>query len=457
MMITATVLGLSIGWVLPAQQASGPNWKDRAEYDIGVTEYGQAKDAKGRLGVLDKWSKGYPDSELWEERENAYLAVYGEMKDCRHAFDRAKQIRMKKPEHYFSISIAMNCIYTIQPRTDADLNYAIEVADYVQQNEAKVFDAANKPSSYKPDQFANEKPLVLKLAQQTKAYSLHQLKKWPEAEVELTKFIQVEPAQPNFSLMLGQAEYSQAKQDQSKVPAAIFNFARAGNYTGPGALPAASAKQADQQAQTIYKNWHGSMTDYDKVVALVKSNVLPPAGFTIPNINQLNAADFAKKDAWDKAHPELTWWRDNIQIPLSAAGGAALFDMNYKDAGLPPGPPASPMAMFTAKIVSMTPESNPKEMIVEMSDPADPNDVKAALNAKLVLDPPPPGTMPVGSEIKFKGAAKAFQATPFLVTFDVDTEMKELEGWTGTGPANAKQGKAKTAPKGKAAPKGKGK
>jgi hypothetical protein len=200
------------------------------------------------------------------------------------------------------------------------------------------------------------------------------------------------------------------------------------------------------------------MTDYDKVVALAKSNALPPAGFTIENINQINAADFAKKDAWDKSHPELTWWRDNIQIPLSAPNAASLFEMNYKDAGLPPGPPASPMSMFTAKIVSMTPESNPKEMIVEMSDPADPNDVKATLNAKLVLDPPPPGTMPVGSEIRFKGAVKAFQASPFLVTFEVDTEMKDLEGWTGTGPANAKQAKSKAPAKGGAGKqKGKGK
>lgn len=449
-MIAATALGLSIGWVLPAQQASGPNWKDRAEYDIGVTEYAAAKDAKGRLAVLDKWSKAYPDSELWEDRDNAYLVVYGEMKNGRGAFDKAKQIRTKKPEHYFSLTTVMNGIYTLQPRTDADLNYAIDVADYVMKNEATVFGEKNKPSAYKAEQFAAEKPLVLKLAQQTKAYSLYQLKKWPEAESELSKFIQVEPTQPSFNLMLGQAQYNQAKQDQNKVPPAIFHFARAGNYAGTGALPDANKKQADQQAQTIYKNWHGSATGYDQVVTIAKNNAMPPAGFTIENINDINKKDFEAKDAWDKAHPELTWWRDNVQIPLTGPTGASIFESTYKDAGLPPGPPTSPMAMFTAKIVSMTPESNPKEMIVEMADPSDPNDVKATLNAKLILDPPPPGTMPAGSEIKFKGAVKAFQASPFLVTFDVDTEEKELEGWTGTGPANAKQSKGK-------APAGKGK
>src|SRR5262249_17416537 len=161
----------------------------------------------------DKWSKGYPDSELWEERDNTYLAVYTEMKNFRGAFDKAKQMRMKKPESYFAITNVMNAIYSLQPRTDADLNYAIEVADYVKNNEAKVFSDANKPSAYKAEQFAAEKPLVLKLAQQTKAYCLYQLKKWPEAESELTKFIQIEPAQPSFSLMLGQAEYNQAKQN----------------------------------------------------------------------------------------------------------------------------------------------------------------------------------------------------------------------------------------------------
>src|SRR3569623_3236480 len=94
-------------------------------------------------------------------------------------------------------------------------------------------------------------------------------------------------------------------------------------------------------------------------------------------------------------------------------------------------------------------------MVVEMSDPADPNDVKATLNAKLLLNPPPPGTMPVGSEIKFKGAAKAFQASPFQVTFEIDPENQgKLDGWTGTGPANTKQTKGGTKSGSNGGPKG---
>lgn len=453
-MITATALGLGIGWVLPAQQASGPNWKDRAEYDT-AQEYDKAKDAKGKLAALDKWTQGYPDSELWETRDNLYLAVYGESKDCRKSTDKAKAIRAKKPEHYFSLTTVLNCIAQLQGRTDADLTYAMETADFILDNEAKVFAATNKPASYQDPQWTSEKPLVIKSAQQTKVYVLQQLKKWADLEMLLTKYITADPTQAAYSLSLATAQYNQRQQNAEKVPLAIYNFARAGSYTGQNALPAANQKQALTTAETAFKAWHGDdKAEWEKVIAAVKTGALPPAGFTIVNKNVLAQNKFEQQQEWDKAHPELVFWRDSVQIPLSTPNAASVFEMNYKDAGLPPA--GLPFTMFTAKIVSLSPETNPKEIVVEQSDPLDPNETAAKLNAKLVLDPPPPGTMAVGSEIKFKGKVASFQPDPLQLTFDVDTEMKDLEGWTGTGPANAKSGKAKAAPKGGAA-KGKGK
>ena len=124
-----------------------------------------------------------------------------------------------------------------------------------------------------------------------------------------------------------------------------------------------------------------------------------------------------------------------------------VFAEHYKDALLPPG---QPIDMFKAKIVSMTPEVNPKEMVVAVFDGSIPD-------ATLMLENALPGSMEVGSEIQFKGTVKAFSKEPFMLTFEIDPDtMGKIDGWTGVAPASAAKGKAaKSAPKGKA--KGKGK
>jgi hypothetical protein len=456
MMIAGTAIGLSIGWVLPAQdKPAGPQWKDRAEYDIVNEEYAKAKDDKGRLAALDKWSKEYPDTQFWDERESFYFGAYGGMKDARKAFDRAKAARTKKPEHYFANVTIMQYLAQLTPRTEADYATATETADYVLANEAKVFGATNKPSNMDEKQWPAVKPAVQTMAKQTKIYALQQQKKNADLETLLTQYIKEDPTQAQFNYTLASTQYAQRQQDQSKWVPAIFNFTRAGVYTGPNALTAANAKIASDSSKSAYKAYHGGMTDYEKVVDAAKNNPLPPAGFTIVSVIDLSKMDAAGKEEWDKAHPELVFWRQAVQIPLTS-GGATF--ASYDGALLPPGPPTSPMTTFTAKIVSMTPDQSPKEMIVEMSDPADPNDVKATLNAKLVFDPVLPGTMPVGSEIKFKGVAKAFQADPFQVTFEIDPDTEgKVEGWTGTGPAPAKQTKQKAGPAKQTKQKAKGK
>jgi hypothetical protein len=88
--------------------------------------------------------------------------------------------------------------------------------------------------------------------------------------------------------------------------------------------------------------------------------------------------------------------------------------------------------MFSGRIVSLTPSRNPTEIVLEMSDPSDPNDPKAVLRAKLLLATPLPGTMPVGSEIEFKGVMRAFQLDLLQVSFEIDPNSNgKIEGWTG--------------------------
>lgn len=448
MMITATGIGLSLGWLLPAQQASGPQWKDRAEYDL-YEAYTKAADGKSRLAALEKWTQGYPDSEMVLQRDELYLGVYGELKDNRKAFDKAKAMRAKKPEHYYSITTILSLIYgfTPLPPAAADLATAEETAQYVLNNADKVFAAANKPGNMTDQQFAQARPAVESLALRTNAWIWVQRKDDARSETELTKVVQADPAQPQFSYMLGQAKFNQytKSKDLSKVPDAIFHIARAGVYDGAGAIPAQTRTTYTESAARIYRQYHGSDDGWQEVLAAARSSAMPPAGFRIKSVTEIDQEKFASQAAWDEAHPIQAWWRDNVRMQLTGADAESLFESNYKEAGLPPA--GLPFSMFKGTILSMTPETNPKELEVAIFD-ANVGD------AKLVFDTALPGDMPLGSEIEFKGTVKAFQKEPFMVTFDVDMNDKELVGWTGVAAKAAPKGKAAAA---KPAPKGKGK
>jgi len=457
MMIAAVGIGLSTGWMMPAQTAAdpakGPQWKDRAEYDVAA-EFSAAKDAKGRVAALDKWSTANPDSEFAALRDEYYLGAFGELKDYRKAFDKAKAMRAKNPNSYFAITTILNYVYGFPaPRTAPDLATAEETAKYVLDNADKIFVAGNKPASQTPEQWTPlmaQRPAIMALALRTNAWVWFERKDDVRAETELTKVIQADGDQPLFSYMLGQSKFNQQKKDITKIPGAMFHIARAAVYAGPNAATISAANRDTylKFVTSIYKQYHGSEEGLPELLALAKANAMPPADFTVKSITQIETEKFANAEEYDKAHPQETFWRDAIRTPLQAADSDAVFASSYKDALLPP-PGQAFGSMFKAKIISMAPATSPKELIVAVHTPG-------VADAKLTFATALPGDMPEGSEIEFKGTVTAYQKDPFMVTFAIDMDEKEMTGWTGVAPAG--KGKAKAAPaKPKAAPKGKAK
>lgn len=447
-MVAAVGVGLSMGWLLPAYQAAQKNWKDRAEYDL-YDAFTKAKDGKAKLDALAKWKSTYPDSEFKADREEAVLGVYQtDLKDVRRAFDQAKAMRATNPNNYYAIQTILGTVYNLPtPYAAPDLATAEETAKYTMDNADKVFAAANKPGNLQDAQWTQARPFILALAQRTYAWVFVQRKDDVRAEAELIKVVEAEANQPLFSYFLGSVQFNQRAKNLAKIPNAIFNIARASEYDGQGALPAAQRTQFRTSVTSIYKQYHGSDEGFAEVLAAARAGARPPAGFKIRSITEIEQEKFANQEAWDAEHPMQAFWRDTIKTPLMGENGDELFASTYKDAGLPPAGQA--FAMFKAKIVSLTPEMNPTEIVVAVFDPNVPD-------AKLTFMDPLPGTMDVGSDIEFKGALKSFEKDPFMVTFDVDMGDKELVGWTGTGPAPKGKAKAK-APATKAGAKGKAK
>lgn len=204
---------------------------------------------------------------------------------------------------------------------------------------------------------------------------------------------------------------------------AIFNYARAAVYTGPGCLDPKGRAQAKAFVDRAYNQFHGGMDGEDKLMEVAAKQPLPD-GFKIPsNVEKAEAAAAADKAACD-ANPMLCKWKDTKAI-LTAPDGQTQFDGGIKDSEMP---------TFTGKIVSMTPAKRPKSVVVAVEK-------DGVGDCTLTFAAPLPGNMEPGEPLTFTGVAKSFTASPYMLTLEVDKD--KLEGWTGKN-APAGRGATKT-------------
>jgi len=441
--ITAAGLGLSLGWVLPAQESKAD--APKKDWQKGQEEYNlfqayQKADPKGKIEALDKWKAAFPASDFAEEREEQYLSVYQQLNMTRQAFDKAAEILKTRPNHFYSLSAIERLVYTLPPPPKpADLDTAERVSKYLLDNPDAVFAASNKPTEVKDAEWTTYKPAMKNAAQATLAWVYVQRKDHPKAEVELTKYLQLDPTQAGTSLTLGGELLAQNKEHPEKLPPGLYQFARAASYEGQNSLPAASRKQALDYLTKTYIAYHGSNEGLDKLLAMAKNSPFPPEGFSIENIQQIAAKKAAAEEDFIKLHPELGLWQTAIKGPLTADGGDAFFEMSMKGALLPGG--ANGVQKFKAKIVSMTPETKPKQIVLALEQPGVP-DVTLELSDAL------PGKMEAGEELQFEGVAKSYTKQPFMVVFETDPE--KIAGWTGKNAPKSWPGKSKAKAKAKA-------
>src|SRR5262249_43769647 len=123
-----------------------------------------------------------------------------------------------------------------------------------------------------------------------------------------------------------------------------------------------------------------------------------------------------------------------VREPLQKEGDTYFEAMK---GALLPGEPGKQKGFekFKAKLISMDPPNKPKTLVLGLEKP----DVA---DVTLKFEEPLPGTMEPGAELQFEGAPVSFTKEPFMVTFEVDyTDLKQLEGWTGTNPKGPQKGK----------------
>jgi tetratricopeptide (TPR) repeat protein len=430
-----TIAAMALG--LQAQEPAKPdaakkNWKDQPEYALYTEIVKPDATPAARLQNLEKWKSSYPQSEYADTRLKIYLLTYQQMNNHRAAFDTALEILKTDPNDAASIQEILGYIRALMPQqpnaplsaqNKADLDTTEKVARALLANPDAVYGADKKPQGVADDAWAKTKPTMVNFAQFTLGYIGATEKDPAKAQTELSKTLQTDPTNAQASYMLAGVLLGQQKEHPEQMPLALFEYARAATYEGPGALDANTRKTIDGFLAKAYATYHGSAQGLDQLKTMAKASAMPPADFKVKSTVDIAKDEEEKRQAAAKENPMLAFWND-IKEGLTGDGSAMYWDA-MKDTSLPGG--HNGVMKFKGKLVSATPETRPKELTLALG--GDMPDVT------LKLEEPLPGKMDPGGEISFSGVAKDFSKAPFMVTFEVAKE--DVEGWTGKGAAGA--------------------
>jgi tetratricopeptide (TPR) repeat protein len=400
----------------PATQNTGQkNWKDRAEYDL-YDAILKDSNPQTRLEKLNQWKEKYPSSDFSDLRRTAFLTTYAALGKVQEGLNTAKEILAANPNDfsalYYTALLTPQLVALNLKPTDEQLATAEKAANSIL--------AGAKPATVKDEDWQKAKGDVEAIAHKTLGWVAMQRKQPEAAEKEFKKSLEINPKDSEIAYWLGIVILQERKPE--KQVEALYYYARAAAYDGPGALAPAGRDAVKKQFTDLYTKYHGSPEGLDQILQLAKNEPNPKPDFKILSTTDIDKAKQEKQQAEAAAHPDLALWA-TIKTALTAPDGQTYFEGSMKGTSLPGG--ANGVQKFKGKVISMEPATKPKTVVIGIADSAVPD-------ATLKFETPLPGKVDPGTELSFSGVAQSYTANPFMVVFTVD--KKDLEGWTGTNP-----------------------
>ena len=398
------------------------NWKDQAEYDLYL-QITKATVPDQQLQLMNQWKEKYPESEYKLERAQTYLLVYNKKNDAAGLYKSSLDLLALDPKSFQAL-YWLTLLTVSMDRKEADiLETGIKSANGLIAALDATYEPGKKPAATTEEQWKQQRNDLEVQALKTLGWVEWQKKKYTEAEKYFVKALTMSPGNAEMSYFLGTVIALQ--KDSKRQAEAMWHFARAGNLEGPGALDAVRKGQVSKYFERVYTSFAGDdKKEMSEIIDKAKASVMPPPEFKIKSKEEKMGENLEK---FKSENPMLYQYME-IKKALKAADGDTYWG-NLKDAELP---------TFKGKIVSMKPETNPKELVLAVETADQPE-------VTLVLEKALRGKADVGTEIQFTGVAKEFTKEPFTLTLEVENE--KLKGWPVTGPA------PKAAPVKKAAPK----
>ncbi len=368
--------------------------KDQQEYELINRAYKESN-PQTKLQVLDEWKQKYPETAFDEERIRLYMASYQQTNQGAKAIEAANELLKKVPGDFS----ALFTIASLTPFLGAD-EQAMSAGEKAAKALAaggidKQFASGNKPPNVTQEQWENARKQSESAVHQTLGWVAMQRKNNVAAETELKKVLELSPNSAQVSYWLGQVVLAQG--DPNKNELALFSFARAASYEGPGALTAEGRKQVDEYLTSVYQKYAGTDEGLAEIKELAKNQALPPADL---KIESAEVRRFKAEQERRKQHPKLYAFID-LKANLAGPKGDAIWaDLRGK---LTPE-----MQLY---VVSSTPADRPKTLNLS-SKPG--GAVEATLNLENRLRSSPR----TGSMVTFEGVASSLTKSPFRLTLE---------------------------------------
>jgi len=393
----------------PAPGAAQPQWKDRTEYDLFEAAR-TGKDPAANIDKLDQWKKQYPDSQFKDQRLALYLTNYVQQGKIQDAVRTAKDILATDPNSFTALYYITLYTPALAPpgggAVPADI---LDQGDKAAQGMLANLDK-QKPATMADAQWDTTKKPIAAAAHTTLGWTSMQRKDYDKAENEFKQSLALNPPNGDVAYWLGFVEAAEKKPE--KIPEALFYYARAASYDGPGAASPGIRKAAGDYLDKAYAGYHGGTDKLDDLKQMAKTNAAPPPGFTIVSIEDVKAKQIEAENALLKEHPELALFK-NLKDTLTGPDGASYFNDKMKGTVVPG---------LKAKVISLQPATNPKTIVLGALDP---NTADVTLHFDTALA----GKVDPGTELTFDGEAESYTTAPFMVVFKVD--KANLKGWTG--------------------------
>ena len=357
--------------------------KDQGEYDI-ITAAQKETDPQKKLDVLKQWEQKYPDSDYKDDRTLAQAQAYSQIAAA-----------------------------TLAAPTAASMDAGQKAAQVLLDNLDKYFGTSMKPAAVSDADWSKARGTTELQAHTVLGFVAYQRKDDSTAEAEFRKVLAGAPDSAQISYWLGTVIARSKKQE--RIPEALYHFARAVAVTGPQALDPATKALAEKYLSRAYDGYHGSQDGLPELKATAAKNPMPPDGFTIKSVVDIDKELEGNQAAFDAAHPDIAFWR-KIRTALVAADGDTYFTQ-LKGVGLPPDG-QSGFSMFKAKVVS---QPSAKELRVSVDSAA------AATGDAILKFESPLKTIEAATPIEFKGVVDAFTKEPYTLTMSI-VDKADIKG-----------------------------
>ncbi len=421
-----SLLGVVAGLAQTSQPATGgqaapaapaekkKQYKDQQEYTL-YDSASKETDANKKLQTLNTWKDKYPESDFKVERLMLFLDTYQKLGQYPKMVDTSKEILAIDPKELH----ALYWITLLTPQLNLSSADGLDTGEKA----ANGLVGAAAPAGTKPEDWEKAKRVTDAIAYKTLGWVAWQRKNYDAAEKAFQQSLKMEPSSGEVDYWLGAVIVAEKKPERTSE--ALFYFARAAAYDGPGAMTPQQRQQADTYLTKVYSQLHGDTTGLADVKTLAKASPTPPADFKVKTAAEIAAE---KDEELKKTNPQLALWL-NIKGQLLSPDGQQYFDSSMKGAGLPGG--AGGVTKFKGWLIKANPPVKSKELLVSLEGKDQPATVTLRLvGADGTTAAPMAGKPEIGDEIEFEGIGDAFTKEPaFMVTFTVEkskiTGLKE--------------------------------